>query len=154
MSCRVGWGVSMTQTMVSHAIFWHQHVDSYIRFEVLVVVYMSVLVFWDVMPCGAVGRYQRFRGMQCHHVVSQPARPQSTCCHLNQWLLRELSFDLEVHSYRLWLHNKHHLMLNIEYFQFCIYVHCSLIWIDVSSWLFSISISAQVPSLCCYSFYE
>jgi hypothetical protein len=30
------------------------------RFEVLTVVKLSMLVFWDVTPCGLVGRHQRF----------------------------------------------------------------------------------------------
>jgi hypothetical protein len=32
------------------------------RFEVLMAVKMSVLVFWVIMLCGLVGKYQYFRG--------------------------------------------------------------------------------------------
>jgi hypothetical protein len=36
-----------------------------LKFEVLMVMKMSVLVFWVVTLWGLVGRYQRFRGMYC-----------------------------------------------------------------------------------------
>jgi hypothetical protein len=35
------------------------------RFEVLMAVKMSILVFWVVMPCGLVGRYQHSGGTYC-----------------------------------------------------------------------------------------
>jgi hypothetical protein len=57
------------------------------RFEVLIAVKMSMLVFWVVMPCEFVGRYQRFRPsmflqnvgifLQIHTAL-QPGRPIST----------------------------------------------------------------------------
>jgi hypothetical protein len=40
------------------------------RFEVLTAVKMSMLVFWVVMPCGLVGKYQRFGGTYCLHLFS------------------------------------------------------------------------------------
>jgi hypothetical protein len=33
-----------------------------LRFEVLMVVKMSMAVFWHVVPCGLVGGHQRFGG--------------------------------------------------------------------------------------------
>jgi hypothetical protein len=41
------------------------------RFEVLVAVKMSVLVFWLVTPCGFVGRYQHFGETYCLHLPTQ-----------------------------------------------------------------------------------
>jgi hypothetical protein len=36
------------------------------RLEVLTAVKISLLVFWVVMPCGLVGRYQCFGETYCH----------------------------------------------------------------------------------------
>jgi hypothetical protein len=33
---------------------------------------MSMLVFWVVMSCGLVGRYQRFRGTYCWYLPTDP----------------------------------------------------------------------------------
>jgi hypothetical protein len=39
------------------------------RFEVLPAVKVSMLIFWVVMPCGLTGRYQRFEGTYCLHLL-------------------------------------------------------------------------------------
>jgi hypothetical protein len=38
------------------------------RFEVLVVVKMSVVVFWVVTSCGLLDGYEHFGGTYCHHL--------------------------------------------------------------------------------------
>jgi hypothetical protein len=56
-----------------------------VRFEVLMAVKMSVL-FWVVMPCGHVGRYQHFRGKYClqnigiYLQVHMALKPRRTSC--------------------------------------------------------------------------
>jgi hypothetical protein len=47
-----------------------------VRFDVLTAVNLSVLLFWVVMLCGPVGRYQRFRAEV--HAASQPRRTTLT----------------------------------------------------------------------------
>jgi hypothetical protein len=38
--------------------------------ELLLVMKLSLLVFWVVMPCGLAGRYKRFGGIYCLHLQS------------------------------------------------------------------------------------
>jgi hypothetical protein len=50
------------------------------RFEVLRAVKISMLVFWVVMPCGLVGRYQRFGGKYCFILQVTPAMKMKAGC--------------------------------------------------------------------------
>jgi hypothetical protein len=38
-----------------------------LKFQVFMVMYMTITVFWDVAPCSLVESYQRFRGAYCLH---------------------------------------------------------------------------------------
>jgi hypothetical protein len=58
--------VHLTQDMVQ----WRTRVNTVVSSEVLTTVKMSMLVFWVVMPCGLVGRYQRFGETHCLHLQS------------------------------------------------------------------------------------
>jgi hypothetical protein len=40
-----------------------------VRSEVLTAVKMSMLVFWVVKLCGLIGRYERFGGTYCFHLL-------------------------------------------------------------------------------------
>jgi hypothetical protein len=42
--------------------------EEVMRFEILTAEKMSMLVFWVVMPCGLVGRHQRFGGTYSLHL--------------------------------------------------------------------------------------
>jgi hypothetical protein len=41
-------------------LLWNPKIHNHGRFEILMAVKMSVLVFWVVMLCGLVGRYHHF----------------------------------------------------------------------------------------------
>jgi hypothetical protein len=43
---------------------------TYLRFEVLTAVKITMLVFCDATPCGLVGGYQGFGGTYCLHLQS------------------------------------------------------------------------------------
>jgi hypothetical protein len=45
--------------------------NSYVRFEVLTAVKMSVLFLWVVTPCGLIGRYQHFGETYYHNPEEQ-----------------------------------------------------------------------------------
>jgi hypothetical protein len=46
------------------------HLHQPMMFEVLTALKILMLVFWVVMPCGLVGRHQRFGGACCLHRTS------------------------------------------------------------------------------------
>jgi hypothetical protein len=50
------------------------------RFEVLMVVKMLMLVFWIVMLCGLVGRYQCFGGTFCFHLRASVCSSERLVC--------------------------------------------------------------------------
>jgi hypothetical protein len=52
--------------------FWYLHYENHMRFEVVIVVKMSLVVFSVVMLCRLVGGCQRFRGTYCLHL--QPVK--------------------------------------------------------------------------------
>jgi hypothetical protein len=46
----------------------HKFLLTYMRFDVLTAVRMSMLLLWVVTPCELVGRYQRFGETYCLHL--------------------------------------------------------------------------------------
>jgi hypothetical protein len=48
------------------------------RFSVLTAVNMSMLVYWVVTPCGLVGRYKRFGGTYCFHLLDAVSTQKTT----------------------------------------------------------------------------
>jgi hypothetical protein len=54
-----------TQTFWVTKLLTKQH--TYLRFQILMAVYIQIMVLWILMLCGLTGGYQHFGGTHCLH---------------------------------------------------------------------------------------